>query len=128
MSRVSPERQHQQQDETTADSDSDRDVPQIADIAQVFDEVIDIARDQLKHPISVKIQTWQDGEYQIRVRHSQGKPHRYRYELESAIQYHSDREDVEAFLVEKDQHGDDDEVLIEDVIGHIPDPLAKKGG
>ena len=144
MSRVSPEQQPQHRDDREQqcqptddqlqdslnrvgdipDRDPNRDVPYLQEIAPVLDEVVDIAREHLEHPISVDIKTWQDGEYKIRVRHTEPTADRFR--RESVVQYHSKREDVEAKVARLDTEGDSGELLTEDTLGTIRDPLQKK--
>ncbi|WP_175055190.1 MULTISPECIES: hypothetical protein [unclassified Haloarcula] len=103
-----------------------RQIPSIEAIGPVVDEVIDIARRELDAPRSVKIKTWEDREFLVRVKHSTAPGVNTRYGYETAIQYHSDRETVEAFLIEEDTHTDESERLLKMEIGTIPDPVDEK--
>jgi len=135
MSRVPPEheRQHRQSEDeqlqdpsdretVTLDRDPDRDVPYFQEIASVLDEVINIARDQLEHPISAEVETWEDGEFKITVDHAEGGGGRYYWR--SVVRYHNDQEVVEGFYLREDREGDDGELLHKEELKTIPDPLA----
>ncbi|EMA14664.1 hypothetical protein [Haloarcula amylolytica] len=105
-----------------------RQIPSIETIGPVVDEVIDIARQELDAPRSVKIKTWEDREFLVRVKHGSAPGVNTRYGYETAIQYHSDRETVEAFLIEEDTHTDEAERLLKMELGTIPDPVPEKIG
>jgi hypothetical protein len=113
---LSPERQ----------PSSERIVPEMSTIGPVVDEVIDVAREQLERPISVRIWTWEDREFKVRVKHWSAPGVNTRYGYETAIQYHSKREVIEGFLVEEDTHTDDREVLLKTELGTLADPVHQK--
>ena len=117
---LSPERQ----------PSSERIVPKMSTIGPVVDEVIDVAREQLERPISVRIWTWEDREFKVRVKHWDPTGARNGYGYETVIQYHSDRETIEGFLVEepvRDTNSETDtEVLLKMDVGRIPNPVNKK--
>lgn len=118
MSRVSPKPERQ--------LPADRTVPSLETIAPVFDEVMDIARAQLERPLSVRLWTWEDGEFKIRVKHGYGGGREMRLDHEAAIQYHSRREVVEGFLVEEDTKTGEEKLLLKEELAQIPDPVPKK--
>jgi len=95
-------------------------------IAPVVDEVLDIAREQLKRPLTVKLWTWEDGGFKIHVEHGYGKSRGTRYHHETVIRYHSRYEVVKAFLLEDDLETGDERVLIEEELTEIPDPVPRK--
>ena len=103
-----------------------RQIPSIEAIGPVVDEVIDIARRELKHPIKVRLWTWEDREFKVRVKHWYPAGANNQYGYEAIIQYHSDREVVEGFFAERDTETDELEVLLETEFGRIPDPVEKK--
>jgi len=121
MRPVSPEQQQQHRQDT----DSNQTVPRIKDIADILDEITDIGYDQLDRPVSVDIETWEDGQYKIRVSHAEGGAGRYY--RDAVVQYHSKREQVEYMVARIDREGSDDELLEEEVLGQISDPLQKTG-
>jgi len=105
---------------------ADRIVPSMETIAPVVDEVLDIAREQLERPLTVKLWTWEDGGFKIRVEHGYPVPTGTRYSHDTAIQYHSRYEVVKAFLLEDDLETGDERVLIEEKLAEIPDPVPRK--
>ncbi|MDS0223495.1 hypothetical protein NDI54_19325 [Haloarcula sp. S1AR25-5A] len=104
----------------------ERQIPSIETIGPVVDEVIDIARRELDAPRSVEIETWEDREFLVRIIHWSAPGVNTRYGYETAIQYHSDRETVEAFLIEEDTHTDERERLLKTELETIPDPVGEK--
>lgn len=103
-----------------------RQIPSMETIGPVVDEVIDIARRELDAPRSVEIETWEDREFLVRIKHWSAPGVNTRYGYETAIQYHSDRETVEAFLIEEDTHTDERERLLKTELGTISDPVDEK--
>jgi hypothetical protein len=95
-------------------------------IGPVVDEVIDIAREHLKQPISVKIWTWEDGTFKVHAKHWYPAGVTTRYGHRSVIQYHSDREVVKGYLLEKDTETDDESLLLEAKLDEINDPVPRK--
>jgi hypothetical protein len=113
---LSPERQ----------PSSERLVPEMSTIGPVVDDVIDIAREQLKRPIKVRLRTWEDREFEVHVKHWYPAGSGTRYGYEAIVRYHSDEEVIKGFLTEKDTIDDEREVLLETELGHIPDPVRRK--
>ncbi|MFC7078069.1 hypothetical protein [Haloarcula halophila] len=95
-------------------------------ISPVVEQVIEIAREQLERPIKVRLWTWEDGEFQVRVKHWYPAGSENRYGYEAVIQYHSRSEEVEGVLVEEDTIDDEKERLLKQTVAHIPDPVPRK--
>ena len=104
----------------------DQIVPSMETIGPVVDQVVAIAREQLERPITVKLWTWEDGGFKVRIKHGYGKGIGTRYHHETAIQYHSRREVVEGFLVEEDLETGDEQVLLKEELAEISDPVPRK--
>ena len=101
-------------------------VPSMATIGPVVDEVVSIAQQHLKRPISVKTWTWEDGTFKVRAKHWYPAGTTTRYGHRSVIQYHSDREVVKGYLLEKDTETDEESLLLETKLDEIPDPVPRK--
>ncbi|MFC7078338.1 hypothetical protein [Haloarcula halophila] len=104
----------------------DQIVPSMETIGPVVDQVVAIARQQLKRPISVHIETWEDQEFEVRVTHWSAPGVNTRYGYESIIQYHSDRETIRGVLIEEDTETDEREALLQMDFNPIRDPVAAK--
>ena len=121
MSRISAahEQQHQQ-------SETDP-IPALSTIEPAVDRVIEIAQDQLAEPITVKLWTWEDGEFKIRVEHGYPIGRTDRLSHDTVIQYHSRHETVTGYLRETDTETGEERLLLKEDLETIPDPTKKEG-
>lgn len=63
-------------------------MPSGTDIADAYDRLLDLADDQLERPLSTKIRSWDDGEFEIRVWHKGSHPDADAY-ARTVLRYHN---------------------------------------
>lgn len=68
-------------------------MPAGAAIADAYDRLLDLADEHLESPMSTKIETWEDGEFEIRVWHKGAHPDADAY-ARTVLRYHSDDGEV----------------------------------
>lgn len=119
MSRVSADTEQQHQESDT------QPLPALSMIEPAVDRVIEIARDQLADPITVKLWTWEDGEFKVRVEHSYPRGSDDIIVHDTVIQYHSRREIVTGFLLEENRETGEETLLLREELETLPDPREK---
>lgn len=80
-----------------------RDVPDLETVAPYYDHLLELARELLDGPISTRIKTWEDGEFEIRAFHGYGPhPQRPRTTFHHVLRYHSGDDEIVAALLAVD--------------------------
>lgn len=90
-------------------------IPTCAEFGPALEKVLAIAERELAGPVSVSIDTWEDGEFRIDVRHSHGLIPPDDNRLVSMIHYHSAEKNIIAGAHEVRSDGSETVILQETI-------------
>jgi hypothetical protein len=90
-------------------------VPSLGEIAPVYDRLLALADSLLSGPVTTRVRSWQDGEFEVRVWHKYGSPDRDGHRKE-VLRYHSREASVTGAVLDVDSAGEET-VLWADEIG-----------
>ena len=87
-------------------------------IGPIYERVVDLAREELAAPVSVDVESWEDGEFEVIARHSHGIvcPG---VRMRSSLRYHSAAGVVEAGVIEVDKEGGDETMIHHEKIENV---------
>lgn len=79
-------------------------LPALSEVVDIYEQIVELANDHLSRPITVKINTWEDGTFRIRAFHQR------RSNVRETLYYHSD-EGVIRYGVEGDDELKDEQII-----------------
>lgn len=89
-------------------------MPAFEEFGPVYESLLELAEEHLDSPVQTRIETWEDGEFKIRVFHGYA-PQEDGQRLRSVLRYHSAEDAVVGALLEVDEDGEETLIFREDV-------------
>jgi hypothetical protein len=96
-------------------------VPSLDRIAPTYDRLLALASELCSGPVTTRIRTWEDGEFEVRVWHKYESPEPESYRKE-VLRAHSREADVSAAVVEIDERTGEERLLLTTTVN--PDGIS----